>query len=267
MWFRNKKTGGLFNTDYIKNDYIRKLNDISKKEYENKIDKTQYNEEIRKATEEYKKRKGVLKRDEIIKDEITSNIDERAKQAVKNKVDINKFTNENAKAGVNTKISEEAYKKQLAKVSKEPKGIKPLNQWEDEKILSQKELSNMTWGEVIEKNTEFYNKSSVYDFDGVKQGKYKYEEGWRDNRASGVIKQSDLDKLISKEDWENAQNNISQMSEYSSTNGTGMSDKQHSTLSKMSMSEMQSLARDYNIDTKGLSKKQLMAKIIAIFND
>lgn len=69
------------------------------------------------------------------------------------------------------------------------------------KILSEKQLSNMTWQEVIQKNTEYYSAKSIYDFEGGKQGKYKYEDGWRDNGGAGVIKQSDIDKLITKEEW------------------------------------------------------------------
>lgn len=61
MWLRNKKTGGLFNTDDIKNKYISRLNDASKKEYENKIDKTEYDKEVREATEDYKKEKAINK--------------------------------------------------------------------------------------------------------------------------------------------------------------------------------------------------------------
>ena len=60
-------------------------------------------------------------------------------------------------------------------------------------------------------------------------------------------------------------NDISPMSEYSDTTGTGLSDRQHTTLSKMSLSELRKTAQEYNIDTTGLSKQKLMAKLIAIF--
>lgn len=58
---------------------------------------------------------------------------------------------------------------------------------------------------------------------------------------------------------------ISPMSEYSDTTGTGLSDRQHTTLSKMSLSELRKTAQEYNIDTTGLSRQKLMAKLIAIF--
>lgn len=69
------------------------------------------------------------------------------------------------------------------------------------KILSEKQLSNMSWEEVVQENTKYYSAKSIYDFEGGKQGKYKYEDGWRDNGGAGVIKQSDIDKLITKEEW------------------------------------------------------------------
>ena len=69
------------------------------------------------------------------------------------------------------------------------------------KILSEKQLSNMSWEEVVQENTKYYSAKSIYDFEGGKQGKYKYEDGWRDNGGAGVIKQSDIDKLITREEW------------------------------------------------------------------
>lgn len=72
---------------------------------------------------------------------------------------------------------------------------------QNKKLLSNKELSNMAWDEVVQKNTDYYNEKSIYDFEGIKKGKYAYEEGWRDNKASGVIKQEDLDKLATRDEW------------------------------------------------------------------
>lgn len=160
-----KETNELIN-EQNKKDYMKKLNDISKKEYENKIDKTQYDEEIKKATEDYKNKK--------------------------------------------------AYNDYVKKT-----------------------LNNDEYLQANRPNEYFLKQM----------------------RESGIKTFADEIKEERNTD------DISPMSEYSDTTGTGLSDKQHSALSKMSMSEMQKLAKDYNIDTKGLSKKQLMAKIIAIFND
>ena len=58
----------------------------------------------------------------------------------------------------------------------------------------------------------------------------------------------------------------SPMSEWSDTTGTGLSDKQSSTLNKMSMTELRNMANEYDIDTKGKSKKQLLSALISMFN-
>lgn len=72
------------------------------------------------------------------------------------------------------------------------------------KILNDSQLHKMKWEDVVKANTDYFSEKSVYDFEGGRQGKYKYEDGWRDNGGAGVIKQSDLDRLIDKEDWERA---------------------------------------------------------------
>ena len=74
------------------------------------------------------------------------------------------------------------------------------------KILNKNELSKMSWEQVVQANTKYYSDKSIYDFEGGKTGKYKYEDGWRDNGGAGVIKQSDLDRLITKKEWQDAQN-------------------------------------------------------------
>lgn len=77
------------------------------------------------------------------------------------------------------------------------------------KILNKNDLSKMSWEQVVQANTKYYSDKSIYDFEGGKAGKYKYEDGWRDNGGAGVIKQSDLDRLISKKEWEEAQKQTS----------------------------------------------------------
>lgn len=57
------------------------------------------------------------------------------------------------------------------------------------------------------------------------------------------------------------------MEEYTSTNGTGMSDLQYKEFSKMNLRQLTELAKDYGVWEYGLSEKQLRAKIIAVFND
>ena len=74
------------------------------------------------------------------------------------------------------------------------------------KILNKNELSKMSWEQVVQANTKYYSDKSIYDFEGGKTEKYKYEDGWRDNGGAGVIKQSDLDRLITKKEWQDAQN-------------------------------------------------------------
>lgn len=62
-------------------------------------------------------------------------------------------------------------------------------------------------------------------------------------------------------------NDISPMSEFSDTTGKGISDRQNKSLSSMSMSGLRQTAQEFGINTTGLSKQQLMAKIIAIMNN
>ena len=104
-------------------------------------------------------------------------------------------------------------KKKLKELEKDKKFNEEVSKFLEEnlektsKIIDDESLSKMTWEEVIQKNTEYYIEKSIYDFEGNKNGKYKYEDGWRDNGGAGVIKQSDLNKLITKKDWENAKKN------------------------------------------------------------
>ena len=101
-------------------------------------------------------------------------------------------------------------KEKIKELEKDEKFQKEVNDFLEEnlkntaKIIDDDTLAKMSWEEVVAKNTEYYIEKSIYDFEGTKQGKYKFEDGWRDNGGAGVIKQSDLNKLITKKDWENA---------------------------------------------------------------
>lgn len=84
------------------------------------------------------------------------------------------------------------------------------------------------------------------------------------------FRQAYKDGKISKEDYRNdnydAMNNVNPMEEWSDTTGTGLSDTQSTALNKMSLSELRNMANEYDINTKGKSKKQLLSALISMFN-
>ena len=83
--------------------------------------------------------------------------------------------------------------------------------------------------------------------------------------VEGMTTSKDVEKLINEAKNKYRQD-ISPMSEYSDTTGTGLSDRQSTSLAKMSVGELRDLANQYGLKSEGLSKKQLMAELISVFN-
>lgn len=114
---------------------------------------------------------------------------------------------------------------------------------------------------------EYYSKLSQYqareDLDMRKQ--------WLDNNIYDKSKRKEYEDFYKQgeEYYKNRYKNnddISPMSEYSDTTGTGLSDRQSTSLAKMSVGELKDLASQYGLKSEGLSKKQLMAELISVFN-
>lgn len=111
----------------------------------------------------------------------------------------------------------------------------------------------------------------IQDIDAGRYGNMSDEEAiknWIDGGAD-IIFQSDAEKLLN--DWGIAIRDDNAFETYKDELAKQLapiyrSDKKNISLSKMSLSELRSMAKDYGIETKGLSQKQLIAKLISMFN-
>lgn len=122
-----------------------------------------------------------------------------------------------------------------------------------------------TW-EDIHKSIDSIDNNYIKD--NLKRTAQKLEEGENDpwKSASYLDKEYIFNENEYNRDKKIVNKDISPMSEYSDTTGTGLSDKQSTSLSKMSLSELRNMANEYDINTKGKSKKQLLSALISMFN-
>ena len=125
--------------------------------------------------------------------------------------------------------------------------------------VKQEEALNKKFGGVnankYEEQVDYLKSVGLYEDEG-----YKYGTGW----LKRDIPEEDMKNIVDTIRRNN--NDISPMSEYSDTTGTGLSDKQTKSLGKMSTAELRSLANEYGLKSNELSRKQLLAQLIAVFN-